>query len=75
MTACLCVLLFSLSGVVLVSLEDLKMESEIPLGALWSLCGACLYAVYLVMLRRKVENEDKLDIPMFFGKYSENRSA
>ena len=27
-----------------------------------------LYAVYIVMIKRKVDREDKLDIPMFFGK-------
>ncbi|XP_055248073.1 solute carrier family 35 member F5-like isoform X2 [Gorilla gorilla gorilla] len=26
-----------------------------------------LYAVYIVMIKRKVDREDKLDIPMFFG--------
>jgi solute carrier family 35 protein F5 len=63
-------LLFSCSigGVVLVSLSDLNIESEIPLGALWALCGALLYAIYLVSLKRKVDNEDKLNLPMFFGK-------
>ncbi|XP_064646620.1 solute carrier family 35 member F5-like isoform X2 [Lineus longissimus] len=59
--------LFSIGGVVLVSLSDLNIESEIPLGALWALCGALLYAIYLVTLKRKVDNEDKLNLPMFFG--------
>ncbi|OXB74640.1 UNVERIFIED_CONTAM: hypothetical protein H355_016353 [Colinus virginianus] len=36
-------------------------------GSLWSLVGAMLYAVYIVMIKRKVDREDKLDIPMFFG--------
>ena len=36
-------------------------------GSLWSLAGAVLYAVYIVMIKRKVDREDKLDIPMFFG--------
>lgn len=26
-----------------------------------------LYAVYIVMIKRRVDREDKLDIPMFFG--------
>uniref|UniRef100_A0A672FC24 Solute carrier family 35 member F5 n=1 Tax=Salarias fasciatus TaxID=181472 RepID=A0A672FC24_SALFA len=34
---------------------------------LWSLAGAVLYAVYIVMIKRRVDREDKLDIPMFFG--------
>lgn len=37
-------------------------------GSLWSLAGAVLYAVYVVMIKRRVDREDKLDIPMFFGK-------
>lgn len=37
-------------------------------GSIWSLAGAMLYAVYIVMIKRKVDREDKLDIPMFFGK-------
>lgn len=37
-------------------------------GSLWSLAGAMLYAVYIVMIKRRVDREDKLDIPMFFGK-------
>lgn len=36
-------------------------------GSLWSLVGAMLYAVYIVMIKRRVDREDKLDIPMFFG--------
>lgn len=28
-----------------------------------------LYAVYIVMIKRRVDREDKLDIPMFFGKH------
>ncbi|XP_077437156.1 solute carrier family 35 member F5-like isoform X4 [Vanacampus margaritifer] len=36
-------------------------------GSLWSLAGAVLYAIYIVMIKRRVDREDKLDIPMFFG--------
>ncbi|XP_067891214.1 solute carrier family 35 member F5-like isoform X2 [Heterodontus francisci] len=42
-------------------------ECVASLGSLWSLTGAVLYAVYIVMIKRKVDREDKLDIPMFFG--------
>ncbi|XP_013416447.1 solute carrier family 35 member F5 [Lingula anatina] len=59
--------LLSIGGVLLVCWEDKSMEGTIPLGALWALCGAILYAVYTVMLKRKVENEDKVDLPLFFG--------
>ena len=59
--------LFTMSGVVLVSYSDLKLEDGIPLGSLWTLAGALCYSSYIVFLRRKIDHEDKLDVPMFFG--------
>jgi len=61
--------LFTISGVVLVSYSDLKVEEGggAPLGALWTLAGALSYSSYIVFLRRKIDHEDKLDVPMFFG--------
>ncbi|KAK3083091.1 hypothetical protein FSP39_013752 [Pinctada imbricata] len=62
--------LVSIGGIVMVSYADVSLEtssSGIPIGALWALSGAILYALYLVSLRRQVDHEDKLDIPMFFG--------
>ena len=51
------------------SLTDSHMESKkIPLGTVFALVSAFFYAAYLVFLRKKVDHEDKLDIPMFFGK-------
>ena len=51
-----------------VSLSDLSGEFRLPLGALWALASAFLYACYIVLLRARVDHEDKLDLPMFFGK-------
>lgn len=48
--------------------DEGTIEVGIPTGVIWALVGAVGYATYLVMLRRRVESEDKLDIPMFFGK-------
>jgi len=59
--------LFTMSGVVLVCYSDLKLEDGIPLGSLWTLAGALCYSSYIVFLRRKIDHEDKLDVPMFFG--------
>ena len=59
--------LSTMSGVVLVSYSDLKMEDGVPTGALWTLSGALFYSSYIVFLRRKIDHEDKLDVPMFFG--------
>nr|CAH0108781.1 unnamed protein product [Daphnia galeata] len=58
---------FSIAGVVLVSLSDLKVEQSIPVGAGWALAGSMCYAAYLVLLKRRVDHEDKMSIPMFFG--------
>ncbi|OCT63213.1 solute carrier family 35 member F5 isoform X2 [Xenopus laevis] len=58
----------SIGGVVLVSLSGSdKSRGKDTIGSIWSVLGAVLYAVYIVMLKRKVDREDKLDIPMFFG--------
>jgi len=59
--------LFTMMGVTLVSFSDLKLESGVPLGALWALAGSLLYSSYIVFLRRKIDHEDKLDVPMFFS--------
>ena len=58
---------FSLAGVFLVSYADLDLEGGFPTGALWALLGAACYSVYIVLLRRRVSNEENMDSPMFFG--------
>ncbi|XP_029420107.1 solute carrier family 35 member F5 isoform X1 [Nannospalax galili] len=60
--------ILSIGGVVLVNLSGSEKSSgRDTIGSIWSLAGAMLYAVYIVMIKRKVDREDKLDIPMFFG--------
>ncbi|KAK1337003.1 hypothetical protein QTO34_003047 [Cnephaeus nilssonii] len=60
--------ILSIGGVVLVNLSGSeKSAGRNTIGSIWSLAGAMLYAVYIVMIKRKVDREDKLDIPMFFG--------
>ena len=59
--------LVSIAGVVMVSLSDLKIEQSVPIGAGWALAGSMCYAAYLVLLKRRVDHEDKMSIPMFFG--------
>jgi len=51
----------------MVSLSEIKMEQSTPVGAGWALLGSFCYASYLVLLKRKVDHEDKMSIPMFFG--------
>ena len=40
---------------------------DLPKGALWALTGAVFYSTYIVLLRRKVNHEENMDAPMFFG--------
>ncbi|KAH0945247.1 hypothetical protein HN011_007474 [Eciton burchellii] len=58
----------SIFGLVLVGLSDLTVESDsISMGVILALVSAFFYAAYIVFLKRKVDHEDKMDIPMFFG--------
>ncbi|CAG9863986.1 unnamed protein product [Phyllotreta striolata] len=57
----------SITGIILVSCSDLTLESKLPFGAVLSLFSAFFYATYLVFLRRKVDHEEKIGIPLFFG--------
>ncbi|XP_071502654.1 solute carrier family 35 member F5-like [Diadema antillarum] len=59
--------LLSVGGIFMVSYSDNNQKDKIKLGSLWALGGAFFYAVYLVAFKRKVDHEDKIDIPMFFG--------
>lgn len=59
----------SIVGVTIISNADKGVQNYFPPGAVWSILGAFFYAAYVVLLRRKVDNEDMLDIPMFFGKF------
>uniref|UniRef100_A0A3B4EI52 Solute carrier family 35 member F5 n=1 Tax=Pygocentrus nattereri TaxID=42514 RepID=A0A3B4EI52_PYGNA len=60
--------ILSMVGVTVVSVSVMDSpDGKGTIGSLWSLLGAVLYAVYIVMLKRKVDREEKLDIPMFFG--------
>lgn len=57
----------SICGLVLVSLSDVNMKVHVPTAAILSISSAFFYAAYIVFLRRKVDHEDKMDIPIFFG--------
>lgn len=55
-------------GVVLISLEDITLEGKnVPVGVIWALAGAVLYACYMVFLKWRVPTEDQMDFTMFFG--------
>ncbi|KAM8856269.1 solute carrier family 35 member F5-like isoform 1-T5 [Spinachia spinachia] len=58
----------SIGGVTLMCFSSMDNPDEKGvIGSLWSLAGAVLYAIYIVMIKRRVDREEKLDIPMFFG--------
>ncbi|KAI8776203.1 solute carrier family 35 member F5, partial [Biomphalaria glabrata] len=44
-----------------------RLQEGIPASAVWAIFSSVCYSIYLVLLRRKVDNEDKIDIPMFLG--------
>lgn len=56
-----------IAGVFLVVFSKDPELGDFQLSIIWGMSSSIFYAIYLVMLRRKVDNEDKLDIPMFFG--------
>ncbi|XP_065052080.1 solute carrier family 35 member F5-like [Rhopilema esculentum] len=57
----------SIGGITLVSLSDPSNHGSINEGAIFALLSALCYALYLVLLTRKVGKEKTLDIPLFFA--------
>jgi solute carrier family 35 protein F5 len=70
----------SLAGVILISTVDLaeqadenrgsfphKSSTQIALGDAMALLSAVIYGLYVTVMKRKVPNEDKVDMQMFFG--------
>ena len=78
--ACTLRLLASLAGVVLISTVDLsghsdkdrgsfphKSTSEMALGDFMAFLSALLYGLYVTVMKRRVGNEDRVDMQLFFG--------
>ena len=62
--------LISFGGIVLVILTDPSnkhKKTSVNIGDFMALAGAILYASYLILIRRKVGTDRKLDMFMFFG--------
>ncbi|KAI9759224.1 MAG: hypothetical protein M4579_002512 [Chaenotheca gracillima] len=73
--------LSSLAGIVLISTVDLgspdnddsrgsfphKTASQIALGDAMALFSALCYGVYSVLIKRKIGDESRVDMPLFFG--------
>ncbi|KAI0438065.1 hypothetical protein F4803DRAFT_536383 [Xylaria telfairii] len=73
--------LASLSGVVLISLVDLsgdgnddgrgnfphKTQAQIAIGDAMAFFSAIVYGIYVVVMKVRVGNEDRVNMPLFFG--------
>lgn len=73
--------LASLSGIVLISSVDLsrkdnddhrgnfphKSQGEIALGDAMAFGSAVMYGIYAVVMKKRIGNEDRVSMPLFFG--------
>ncbi|KAL2023931.1 hypothetical protein VTK56DRAFT_708 [Thermocarpiscus australiensis] len=72
--------LASLAGVVLISSVDLsgasddnrgnfphKSTAQIAIGDAMAFVSAIIYGIYVTVMKRRVGNEDRVDMPLFFG--------
>ena len=70
----------SLAGIVLISMVDLtgggkdhqgsfpdKTTSQIAIGDSMALFSAVIYGLYVTVMKRRVGNEDRVDMKLFFG--------
>ncbi|KAI1487580.1 hypothetical protein F5X96DRAFT_649266 [Biscogniauxia mediterranea] len=71
----------SLTGIVLISMVDLsgednddgrgnfphKSQQQIAIGDAMALFSAVVYGVYVVVMKIRVGNEDRVNMPLFFG--------
>jgi solute carrier family 35 protein F5 len=72
--------LASLVGIVLISTVDLsgasdanrgtfphKTPAQIAIGDLMAFVSAIVYGMYVTVMKRRVGNEDRVNMPLFFG--------
>ncbi|EXF81852.1 uncharacterized protein N0V96_003781 [Colletotrichum fioriniae] len=72
--------LASLTGIVLISTVDLsgssdenrgsfphKTTGQIAIGDLMAFVSAIIYGLYVTVMKRRVGNEDRVNMPLFFG--------
>lgn len=58
--------MLSIAGVVIVTISQID-EPKFSKGVVLSLLSAFFYSAYLVLVKRKSDTEEKIDIPLFFG--------
>lgn len=51
---------------IMVTFDDVK-GPQMSKGVVLALLSAFFYASYLVLVKRKSDNEEKVNIPLFFG--------
>jgi len=73
--------LASLAGIVLISMVDLsgkdndenrgnfphKSQGEIAVGDAMAFGSAVMYGIYTVVMKKRIGNEDRVNMPLFFG--------
>ena len=73
--------LASLAGIILISSVDLsgkdndenrgsfphKSQAEIALGDAMAFGSAVMYGLYAVVMKKRIGNEDRVNMPLFFG--------
>ncbi|KAG0649038.1 putative vacuolar membrane [Hyphodiscus hymeniophilus] len=73
--------LASLAGIILISSVDLskpdndenrgkfphKTQAEIAIGDVMAFGSAVMYGLYAVVMKKKIGNEDRVNMPLFFG--------
>ncbi|CAO1348452.1 unnamed protein product [Diamesa serratosioi] len=57
---------FSITGALMVTMSEIN-EPKNSRGIVLSVFSAFFYACYLVLVKRKSDTEEKIDIPLFFG--------
>lgn len=58
---------FCIAGVCMVTITDVQ-GPKMSKGVVLALLSAFFYASYLVLVKHKSDTEEKIDIPLFFGK-------
>lgn len=51
----------------MVTISDIT-DAKLSKGIVLALLSAFFYAAYLVLVKHKSDTEEKIDIPLFFGK-------
>ncbi|XP_076257926.1 solute carrier family 35 member F5 isoform X2 [Rhynchophorus ferrugineus] len=59
--------ILSVMSMILINIGDIKFDEQAPVGAALSLLSAFFSSTYVVFLKRVIENDEKMDIPLFLG--------